>query len=199
MLKNSFQSVRSSSWNKDLLLLVNPYIRHKRYKTVSLMNKRENRLTDLGLNSLTKLNIKKPWRSRSRMPVLSWDGEEDVPECSGWKISQIFFVKYPVPGKWHAGTQTSSKYFAFWIYSVSLKLTLPTSRSYLQLILKQWKLKGTDYIVNRKEVWMCYKFIWKFQLLHKLFYMGHCNTKNGFVYFDFKSSLLSISLMLKHC
>ena len=30
MCKNSFQSSRSLSWNKDLLLHVNPYIRHKR-------------------------------------------------------------------------------------------------------------------------------------------------------------------------
>ena len=29
MFKNSFWSSRSSSWNKDLLLQVNPYIRHK--------------------------------------------------------------------------------------------------------------------------------------------------------------------------
>ena len=30
MFKNSFWSSRSSSWNKDLLLQVNPYIRHKK-------------------------------------------------------------------------------------------------------------------------------------------------------------------------
>ena len=30
MFKNSFRSSRSSIWNKDLLLHVNPYFRHKR-------------------------------------------------------------------------------------------------------------------------------------------------------------------------
>ena len=40
----------------------------------------------------------KPGRSQSWMPVLSRDLEEDVPECSGREISQIFLAKIWFPG-----------------------------------------------------------------------------------------------------
>ena len=45
----------------------------------------------------------RPGIRQSRMPVLSRDWEEDVPECWGREISGKFLVL----GKCHSGTQTS--------------------------------------------------------------------------------------------
>ena len=42
-------------------------------------------------------DLKQAGRSQSRMPVLSLDLEEDVPNCLGWEISRKFLGK---SGSW---------------------------------------------------------------------------------------------------
>ena len=57
MFKNSFRSSRSSSWNKDLLLHVNPYIRHKRMYIQRESNKMVNSTSDFFLKILLSFEL----------------------------------------------------------------------------------------------------------------------------------------------